>query len=37
MEIATKYNPADVEGKWYEYWLKTDISNQNPMAVNPIR
>lgn len=22
MEIASKYNPAEVEGKWYEYWLK---------------
>ena len=21
MEIASKYNPAEVEGKWYQYWL----------------
>ena len=21
MEIASKYNPVDVEGKWYQYWL----------------
>jgi len=21
MELASKYNPADVEGKWYQYWL----------------
>ena len=20
MELASKYNPAEVEDKWYEYW-----------------
>ena len=24
MELASKYNPADVEGKWYQYWLDQD-------------
>ena len=23
MELASKSNPADVEGKWYQYWLDT--------------
>ncbi|KAA6338642.1 hypothetical protein EZS27_013364, partial [termite gut metagenome] len=22
MELASKYSPAEVEGKWYEYWMK---------------
>ncbi len=25
MELASKYNPADVEGKWYQYWLDHQI------------
>ena len=25
MELASKYNPADVEGKWYQYWLDHHI------------
>ena len=24
-ELATKYNPADVEEKWYAYWLKNGL------------
>ena len=24
-ELANKYNPAEVESKWYEYWLKNDF------------
>mgnify|MGYP001536109433 FL=1 len=26
MELASKYNPADVEGKWYQYWLDHHLS-----------
>ena len=25
MELASKYNPADVEGKWYQYWLDNKL------------
>jgi len=21
MELASKYSPQEVEGKWYQYWL----------------
>ena len=21
MELASKYDPKEVEGKWYQYWL----------------
>ena len=34
MELASKYNPADVEGKWYQYWLTTNSLVQNPTDVN---
>ena len=34
MELASKYNPADVEGKWYQYWLDHNYSVQNPMVVS---
>lgn len=30
MEIASKYNPVDVEGKWYEYWLKNGYFKSEP-------
>ncbi len=30
MEIATKYNPADVENKWYQYWLGNKFFHSEP-------
>ena len=30
MELASKYNPADVEGKWYQYWLDHKLFSSNP-------
>lgn len=30
MELASKYNPADVEGKWYEYWLEHKLFSSKP-------
>lgn len=35
MDIATKYNPADVEGKWYEYWLKNGYFKSKPDGREP--
>ncbi len=29
-ELATKYNPADVEEKWYAYWLKHKLFHSEP-------
>ncbi|MDL2224515.1 valine--tRNA ligase [Bacteroidales bacterium OttesenSCG-928-M06] len=30
MEIATKYNPAEVEGKWYQYWMERGFFHSEP-------
>lgn len=30
MEIASKYNPADVEQKWYKYWLDNGFFHSKP-------
>ena len=30
MELATKYNPSDVEGKWYQYWLDHELFSSKP-------
>ena len=30
MELASKYNPADVEGKWYQYWLDNLLFSSKP-------
>lgn len=30
MELASKYNPAEVEEKWYEYWMKNDLFHSEP-------
>ena len=35
MDIATKYNPADVEGQWYEYWLKNGYFKSKPDGREP--
>ncbi len=34
-ELATKYNPEDVEGKWYEYWLRHDLFKSVPDEREP--
>ncbi len=35
MEIASKYNPADVEGKWYQYWLDNGFFKSKPDGREP--
>lgn len=35
MEIASKYNPADVEGKWYEYWINNKLFSSKPDGRKP--
>ena len=30
MEIASKYSPAEVEGKWYEYWMEHKLFASKP-------
>ena len=35
MELASKYNPADVEGKWYQYWLDHKIFSSKPDGREP--
>jgi len=30
MEISAKYNPADIEDKWYQYWLDQRFFNSTP-------
>ena len=30
MEIASKYNPAEVEDKWYKYWLDNGFFKSKP-------
>ena len=30
MELASKYNPSDVEGKWYQYWLDNNLFHSEP-------
>jgi len=29
-ELATKYDPSQVEGKWYEYWMKHRLFHSEP-------
>lgn len=35
MELASKYNPADVEEKWYAYWLKHRLFSSKPDGREP--
>ena len=35
MELASKYNPADVEGKWYQYWLDNHLFSSKPDSREP--
>ncbi|MBQ9439762.1 MAG: valine--tRNA ligase [Paludibacteraceae bacterium] len=30
MELSSKYNPSEIEGKWYEYWLNHGIFHSEP-------
>ncbi len=31
-ELATKYDPSQVEGKWYDYWMKHRLFHSEPDA-----
>ena len=35
MELATKYNPSEVEGKWYQYWLDNKFFASRPDGREP--
>ena len=35
MELASKYNPADGEGKWYQYWLDHKLFSSKPDGREP--
>ncbi|MBO4905423.1 MAG: valine--tRNA ligase [Bacteroidaceae bacterium] len=35
MELASKYSPSEVEGKWYEYWLKHKMFASKPDGREP--
>ena len=35
MEIASKYNPADVEDKWYAYWMENGFFKSKPDGREP--
>ena len=35
MELATKYSPAEVEGKWYQYWLDHKLFSSKPDGREP--
>ena len=35
MELASKYNPSEVEGKWYQYWLDQKLFSSKPDGREP--
>ena len=35
MELASKYDPQDVEGKWYQYWLDNKLFSSKPDGCDP--
>ena len=35
MDIASKYNPAEVEGKWYQYWMDNGLFKSVPDEREP--
>ena len=35
MELASKYNPADVEDKWYQYWMENKLFSSKPDGREP--
>ncbi len=34
-ELATKYNPSEVEDKWYKYWMDNDMFKSTPDEREP--
>ncbi len=35
MELATKYNPTDIESKWYEHWMNGNLFASKPDGREP--
>ena len=35
MEIASKYDPSEVEGKWYKYWIDNKLFSSKPDGREP--
>ncbi|MBO5026057.1 MAG: valine--tRNA ligase [Bacteroidaceae bacterium] len=35
MELASKYTPLDVEGKWYQYWMDHKLFSSKPDGREP--
>ena len=35
MELATKYSPAEVEAKWYQYWMDHKLFSSKPDGREP--
>jgi len=35
MELASKYNPTDIESKWYQYWLENGFFSSKPDEREP--
>ena len=35
MEIASKYDPKEVEGKWYQYWVDNKLFSSKPDGREP--
>jgi valyl-tRNA synthetase len=35
MSLATKYNPQDIEDKWYKYWMKNNYFHSTPNEKEP--
>lgn len=35
MELETKYNPANVESRWYQYWLDNHLFSSKPDGREP--
>ncbi len=35
MELASKYNPKEVESKWYQYWLDNKLFSSKPDGREP--
>jgi valyl-tRNA synthetase len=35
MSLATKYNPQEIENKWYDYWMKNNYFHSTPNEKEP--
>ena len=35
MELASKYNPSEVEDKWYQFWLENNFFHSEPDEREP--